>query len=469
CAQDTWQSLRQTTRQHRQSKRLHLSVRLSLNVHILSLYVYDRCHRLAGPTGAGKSSFIEALANDRKLGISKDQLESCTQTVTAYQIVNVHVFGLPIWLLDCPGFSDTSLSDLEIIEMVNSWMKVNNVDYLHGILYFCPVTDTRLPGTRRKTMEMLKALIKSSSSRANADGTEKKGTLTIVTTMWDQVWCERVEKRAQKNFNELKDGDMIAKGAGITKFKNTQESALKVIDNAVDGWRQVYNSPYHNQRVVNGLLKATEHGSFLYKDLISRIEAARQRQLTLQSDLQAGVDDPVLQSLFQKEQEHVEYLLGKYELQLKLFETPPGPQASLSPSAVHINSTTSEAPLDPNTTSLTVSTQPLPQTPDVHSSDSDLVPSSHETADLARDLLPSTPPSPSPNPPQMNINAPQADTAQAEAAMVSSTEPTQPLRASSAGTLDDTGRLASQKPRGWLKALLRRFTGMFRRKRASRD
>ncbi|PPR07626.1 hypothetical protein CVT24_004185, partial [Panaeolus cyanescens] len=109
---------------------------------------------LAGPTGSGKSSFIEALGNDKSLGISKDQLEGFTQTVTAYHVKNMefiealgndkslgiskdqlegftqtvtayHVKNMevkgqygttPVCLLDSPGFSDTNISEMEIIE-----------------------------------------------------------------------------------------------------------------------------------------------------------------------------------------------------------------------------------------------------------------------------------------------------------------------------------------------------------------
>ncbi|PPR00827.1 hypothetical protein CVT24_000814 [Panaeolus cyanescens] len=265
--------------------------------------------RLVGPTGAGKSSFIEALANDRELGLSKDQLESVTQTVSAHEIVNVRFWGKRIFLLDCPGFSDNSLSEFEIVDMVNKWMDANGIPSLNIILYFCPITDTRLPGTKRKTMEMLKALVKSSPGLKPPNGRYNEGTVTIVTTMWDQ--------------------EMIVKGAGITKFKNTQKSALEIIDIAVaNGWGS-NDYAYTSRQVSSGIqLKETEHGAFLREDLISRIEAAQQRQLILQADSQASLDNPALTSLLEKEQKHTEYLLEKYEQQLKLFENPPAPDSS---------------------------------------------------------------------------------------------------------------------------------------------
>ncbi|PPR04213.1 hypothetical protein CVT24_013295 [Panaeolus cyanescens] len=492
---------------------------------------YDHQDRLffllVGPTGAGKSSFIEALANDHTLGISKDQLESFTQTVTAYEIVNVYFDQYRISLLDCPGFSDTSLSELEIIEMVNTWMKANRVSYIDIILYFCPITDTRLPGTRRKTMEMWKSLVSSSSKSSYPAGRKDEVAVTIVTTMWDQVWCERVEQRAEKNYNQLKDGvwkEMIDKGSGITKFKNTQESALGNIDDALEKFVDVDDTAYNISwfAVQDVPLMNTGHGVFLYEELTSRIEAVRKRRLTLQLDLHASLGDPTLQSLFQKEHKHNECLLEKYEQQLTLLKSPPepgrytiGPEIDLvvsgssdeesilsssshdpappsptahdetaiddelvpssrnsaapsndpdvaSPAAtVPVDSTTSNAPLDPITASFTTSTQLSPQSSVVHSGDAALVPASREVAILPQHPLPLTPSHLLHN----HINAPQA-----EAAMVSSTEPTHAPHASSARTLDDAGRLPRRKPSmGWMKALLRRIKGMFRRKHASKN
>ncbi|PPQ76457.1 hypothetical protein CVT24_013351 [Panaeolus cyanescens] len=286
---------------------------------------------LVGPTGSGKSSFIEALADDRKMGISKNQLEGFTQTVTAYELVNIkNPRGGGFSLLDCPGFSDSNLSEMEIIEMVKKWMSESEFGFLwlHAVLYFYPITDTRLPGTRRKTMEMLKALIKSSSRGSSANGNQNEGAVTIVTTMWDQVWCERLEQRAEERYTQLKDGvwkEMVEKGAGITKFMNTQESALDILDEVLDNWRKTYGVAYDIKQMESAPLKETGHGLFLYQDLISRIAMARQRQTAVQLEEEASADEPALKVLFQEEHKQLARLLEKYEQQLTLFVNPPEP------------------------------------------------------------------------------------------------------------------------------------------------
>ncbi|KAF9033884.1 hypothetical protein BJ165DRAFT_1567260 [Panaeolus papilionaceus] len=74
---------------------------------------------LLGPTGAGKSCFIQALAGDSQdLGISKDQLAGFTQKASAYKLVNVlfqeEEGDRQIYLVDTPGFSDPKISSLGV-------------------------------------------------------------------------------------------------------------------------------------------------------------------------------------------------------------------------------------------------------------------------------------------------------------------------------------------------------------------
>ncbi|KAF9032621.1 hypothetical protein BJ165DRAFT_1599033 [Panaeolus papilionaceus] len=48
---------------------------------------------LMGPTGSGKSAFIETLAPGRNLCISKGSLESVTQSVSYYEVANLKNTG----------------------------------------------------------------------------------------------------------------------------------------------------------------------------------------------------------------------------------------------------------------------------------------------------------------------------------------------------------------------------------------
>ncbi|PPR04255.1 hypothetical protein CVT24_013346 [Panaeolus cyanescens] len=305
-----------------------------------SISTYQK-YLLVGPTGAGKSTFIEALANDRTMGISKDQLEGFTQALTAYEVVNVHYYpDDSICLLDVPGFSDTNLSEIEILEMVKTWMKDNDVSSLESVIYFCPITDTRLPGSRRKTIEMFKALVQSSSRPGSGSAHEaNEGTVMIVTTMWDQLqdhWHNRQMhmEKAEANYAYLEDTiwkDMIKKGARITKFTNTQRSALDILELGRRRWGLAYGNAYRLHSELNVPLNETTYGGFLYQDLMARMESARQARKALefaQYDLDHDVDEP---ELVEAEIKRIEVLLQNYEQQLKILGGPPKFQPESEP------------------------------------------------------------------------------------------------------------------------------------------
>ncbi|KAF9032074.1 hypothetical protein BJ165DRAFT_1599162 [Panaeolus papilionaceus] len=220
------------------------------------------------PTGSGKSSFIEALATkSQNLGISKDQLSGYTQQVNAYQLINACIgihHDRPIFLIDTPGFSDSQISEIEILDMVRNWLRVSHD--LHGVqrvLLMVPITDTRLAGTRRRTIEMLKELLPSGSS------------ITFVTTMWDTVHSERVLRRAKSNFEQLRNEifkDLLETGATITQFTNTTSSALEILD-----CYEVSSAAFDNDH--------SSQLSHLYQDLQERIENTLEIKKSIELDL----------------------------------------------------------------------------------------------------------------------------------------------------------------------------------------
>ncbi|KAF9047919.1 P-loop containing nucleoside triphosphate hydrolase protein [Panaeolus papilionaceus] len=154
---------------------------------------------IIGPTGAGKSAFIEALAGEsQQLSISKDQLAGYTQTVNAYQVVNVKFGPDPMYLVDTPGFSDSKISEVEIMDMVRKWLNGNQFGYVDQILYMIPISGTRLTGSRRRTIDMLKQFLAPTGGR-------DLESVKFVTTMWDTLHNEDTRMRAESNFAQLRD------------------------------------------------------------------------------------------------------------------------------------------------------------------------------------------------------------------------------------------------------------------------
>ncbi|KAF9051297.1 P-loop containing nucleoside triphosphate hydrolase protein [Panaeolus papilionaceus] len=272
---------------------------------------------IMGPTGSGKSTFIEALAGKgQSLGISKDQLAGFTQDVTAYEVVNTEILynfchSQPVWLIDTPGFSDSKISELEVIRKAKAWIVEQERGGVDCIIYLCPITDTRVPGSKRRTIEMLHLLFQISKGSAPC--------VTILTTMWDRLGSPQARERAEKHFTQLQNDiwkEVVSRGGSIMRFCNTQESALEVLKVSVENRYAAHHFPLHNTHPHTTDL----YFPSLYQELLDRINKCQQEiellqmeevQLTTNPDPQlAAVVIPKLQEIKQDLAKFVEQLVN---------------------------------------------------------------------------------------------------------------------------------------------------------------
>ncbi|KAF9031475.1 P-loop containing nucleoside triphosphate hydrolase protein [Panaeolus papilionaceus] len=263
---------------------------------------------ILGPTGAGKSSFVEALAGpSQKLSLSSDQLAGYTQHINAFRVVNANVRKGQLFVIDTPGFSDSKFSEKEILEMVHDWLSQRHLSWVR-ILYLVPINGTRLPGTQRKTLEMLKKFLESSH--------EPLTSLTFATTMWDMLHSEGAQRRGKSNFEELRDKqlkDFIDDGARIMKFRNTLPSAMEILDAAL--------KLYANTDFTLLQLCTPQ----LYRDLYERIENMLLEKRNIEDDLaqpeaQTNIE---LRNILEKKFHENDAILTKFVSQFTNYGDPP--------------------------------------------------------------------------------------------------------------------------------------------------
>ncbi|KAF9044913.1 hypothetical protein BJ165DRAFT_1611159 [Panaeolus papilionaceus] len=260
-----------------------------------------------GPTGAGKSTFIEALAGvSQNLAISNNQLAGFTQHVSAYKLVNVArvLYGREIYLVDTPGFSDGKISEMEVLEMLKDWLKEYCSPSYFRILFLTPITVTRLPGSRQRTIKMLKESLGGNPV-----------AVTVTTTMWDTLHSERTCIRAEKTFEQLRDEvfkGFFGKTTNLERFTGTGTSALQVMDDGA--WHgRLFEKSTHTPSV------------HLYCDLHERIEGALQKKVMLEADL-AHSDaqaNKQLKDILERDQNENDEMLTKFISQLVNFGQPP--------------------------------------------------------------------------------------------------------------------------------------------------
>ncbi|KAF9039786.1 hypothetical protein BJ165DRAFT_1530812 [Panaeolus papilionaceus] len=288
--------------------------------------LYGTVFVLLGPTGSGKSSFIEAVASNPSLGLSSHKLEGFTQSVSIYQIINaVMPLQSPIYLVDVPGFADSKISVMSIVSMLKDMIQTNKELYSFRILYHTPINNPRLPGSQRQVLRTFEALT----------GPKSAGRVTVVSTMWDSIWNENTRRRAEGNFSQLRKEiwkDYIVRGAGILKFHNTQESALAILDNAYGRDIGAFNQ-FSIVTSTHLPLRELPFASHIYNDLQSRIHDLQMQQVNIQSELQMATEqsDEELRVVLIAQLAEVQILFTKFEEELQQFEAPPDPPVILEP------------------------------------------------------------------------------------------------------------------------------------------
>ncbi|KAF9034846.1 hypothetical protein BJ165DRAFT_666907 [Panaeolus papilionaceus] len=280
---------------------------------------------LLGPTGSGKSSFIEAVTSNPSLGLSSDKLEGFTQSVSIYRIINVvSQYGSAIYLVDVPGFADSRISAMSIVSMLKDMIQANPTLSHFQILYHTPINNPRLPGSQRQVLRTFKAFT----------GPQSAESITVVSTMWDSIWNESTRRRAEGNFNQLCEEiwtDCIAQGADIVKFHNTPQSALTILDNALGQGSMPYM--FSIQNTIHEPLQNTPYASHIYDDLQTQIHNLQMQQVNIQSELQMATEqsDEKLRAVLIAQLVEVQMLLSKFEDELHEFGPPPDSPAILEP------------------------------------------------------------------------------------------------------------------------------------------
>ncbi|KAF9054329.1 hypothetical protein BJ165DRAFT_704787 [Panaeolus papilionaceus] len=199
----------------------------------------------------------------------------------AYRLVNINN-GVPCYLLDTPGLADNRISEMSIILQIQEWMKANAVYSLNAILYFDRITDIRMPSSKRRTIQLFKTLMGEDAARS----------VTIATTMWDQLWNEKQEGAAESRFEELKEHwkGFIAVDSAILRFMNTRESAMEILDCCLkrEGyWAFEYLAPTAAQGRPSDYNHNRDKpfGLALYQNLCNRIEELERQRIAVEFDL----------------------------------------------------------------------------------------------------------------------------------------------------------------------------------------
>ncbi|KAJ3516327.1 hypothetical protein NLJ89_g1189 [Agrocybe chaxingu] len=176
-----------------------------------------------GPTGAGKSTFINVVLGKDQLQVGHS-VNSSTIQIAPVVIDLTSCFsdlaGSRLILVDTPGFDDTFVDDVEILKRIANWLAASyrkNMP-IGGVLYLHDISLKRFTGTARRNLEMFRRLC----------GQDALPKVIFVTTSWNLDTLESRERReAQMKSAHWKF--MMDEGADVHRFDGTYESAWEIV------------------------------------------------------------------------------------------------------------------------------------------------------------------------------------------------------------------------------------------------
>ncbi|TRX92169.1 hypothetical protein FHL15_007036 [Xylaria flabelliformis] len=168
-----------------------------------------------GMTGSGKTTFVSKVTGRRDLKIG----HSLTSSTRDIEVIETKIDGRVVRFVDTPGFSDTNLSDGEVLQLIADYLAAAYKQdmKLSGIIYLHPISDTRMTHHATKNLQMFQKLT----------GEKNLGNVVLATSMWDRVPFEEGLLREA----ELKDKFwklLITCGAKAMRHEGTPESAQAI-------------------------------------------------------------------------------------------------------------------------------------------------------------------------------------------------------------------------------------------------
>jgi len=173
-----------------------------------------------GPTGVGKSTFINHLLGGNVMPVGHD-LSSCTSKLQYAIVEPPPCRGHRVIIVDTPGFDDTYEDDVEILRRIAAWL-ASSYDAnmkLGGVIYLLSIADKRMKGTTLRNLEMFSQLC----------GDKALARVVLGTTNWGEV-KDDVGKKREQQLDKTFWSTMTGPGSKSMRFLRTSASARVFLD-----------------------------------------------------------------------------------------------------------------------------------------------------------------------------------------------------------------------------------------------
>jgi hypothetical protein len=131
-----------------------------------------------------------------------------------------------VYVVDTPGFDDTSKSDAEILEQITKFL---GTQYalglaLKGIIFLHRITDVRVQGSTVSSMMLFRELC----------GDHALNNVVLLTTFWDLLDDRSIGARRQQELRDNFWSEMISKGSQVRQFDGSRDMAEALVIRLID-------------------------------------------------------------------------------------------------------------------------------------------------------------------------------------------------------------------------------------------
>ncbi|KAF5384899.1 hypothetical protein D9615_001485 [Tricholomella constricta] len=247
-----------------------------------------------GPTGVGKSTFLNTVIGDTKIEDGNTSapvghgLNSHTQKIEHFAIRHPRDPERRLVFVDTPGFDDTYIDDSEILRRIAVWLAKSYSDNmkLAGVVYLHEISQPRMMGAPRRNLEMFRELCGDKAVR----------NVVLATTKWGDVTGEVGEKREQ----QLRDkywGHMLKLESKMFRFHLEEHSAWNIVNHILNN--EAVDALLIQQELVEfqKIIPETKAGRALRATLIELLASQEEVAVKLKQSSDAQGDERLRQSL----------------------------------------------------------------------------------------------------------------------------------------------------------------------------
>ncbi|KAF9539710.1 hypothetical protein CPC08DRAFT_770924 [Agrocybe pediades] len=265
-----------------------------------------------GATGAGKSTFVNYLVQDKALQSQVGHnLTSCTSQLHPITLSFPNDSLLKeyiVTLVDTPGFDDTYIGDTAILQRIADWLEkaYRNKKVLGGVIYLHDISSNRFSGTARRNLEMFNHMCGNSALKK----------VIIGTTMWGRTPPD-IGREHEKELKEVHWRPMLDKGAKTMRFEDSYDSALSFIKEIVrDRLLQIYFMIQQEMVDDKKIIPETQAGKQL-RYTLQEVLDMQKKMLELEKAMAEGGGDDAAQRAHEEARQKMDALMLQIE-QLKI-------------------------------------------------------------------------------------------------------------------------------------------------------